>query len=119
MIVIKTEENREAPPRDARTRQPIAPKQQPGYYPGYSTLGQKGYWDEATRRVVEDRVYNVPPIRFFDEEELLTITAVCERLLPQGDRLPPYRIPIVPHIDERLYENKIDGYRFADMPSDR
>jgi hypothetical protein len=118
-VVIKTEEGAQAPVRDPKTQQPIAPKRQPGYYPGFSTLGQKRYWDEATRRLVEERVNTVPPIRFFNEEELLTITAVCNRLLPQGDRRSDYRIPIVPHIDERLYENKIDGYRFADMPSDR
>ncbi|MBV8812543.1 MAG: gluconate 2-dehydrogenase subunit 3 family protein [Acidobacteriaceae bacterium] len=105
--------------RDPETQQPLAPKQQPGYYPGYSTLGQKGYWDATTRRAVEDRVYNVPPIRFFTEDELLTITVACERILPQSDRLPARRIPIVPHIDERLYKNEIDGYRFAGMPSDR
>jgi len=105
--------------RDPKTGRKMAPKQQPGYYPGYSTLSQKAYWDATTRHVIEDRVYNIPPVRFFTEEEFLTITAVCDRVLPQDDRTPDRKIPIVPFIDERLFENKIDGYRFADMPPDR
>ncbi|HEY7302560.1 MAG TPA: gluconate 2-dehydrogenase subunit 3 family protein [Bryobacteraceae bacterium] len=105
--------------RDPNTRRPIAPSQQPGYYPGYDIMSQKAFWDAATRGVVEDRLYNIPEIRFFDEIELLTITAVCNRILPQDDRTHDRRIPIVPFIDERLHEGRIDGYRFADMPSDQ
>ncbi len=60
---------------------------QPGYYPGYSTLKQKKFWDAATRELVEKRVANTPPIRFFTEQELPTITAICERMVPQDDRL--------------------------------
>src|SRR5581483_3231802 len=36
---------------DPNTRESIQQMQQPGYYPGYSTLGQQNYWDEATRKV--------------------------------------------------------------------
>ena len=91
---------------------------QPGYYPGYSTLDQRNYWDAATREVVERRVYNVPKIRFFSDGELPLITAICDRVLPQEDRIPEYPIPIVPYIDARLFENRIDGYRYEDMPTD-
>ena len=45
--------------------------------------------------------------------------AVVDRILPQDDRTEERRIPILPGIDERLYENRIEGYRFADMPSDQ
>jgi len=117
--VIKAEESAGSWVRDPKTGRVIAPKQQPGYYPGYSTLGQKAYWDAKTREVVEDRVYNIPPIRFFTEEEALTMEAVCNRIVPQDDRTPDRKIPIVPFIDERLFKNETDGYRFADMPSDR
>jgi hypothetical protein len=68
---------------------------------------------------VEDRVYNVPKIRFFSPEELPLMSAVCDRILPQDDRLPEFRIPIVNYIDQRLFENRISGYRFEDMPEDR
>ena len=92
---------------------------QPGYYPGFSTLSQQDYWDEATRKVVLARVRHVPPIRFFNDEEAKLLEAICDRILPQDDRLPEYRIPIVPFIDKRLYEGRIDGYRYEHMPPDR
>ena len=45
--------------------------------------------------------------------------AVVDRVLPQDDRTDERRIPILPEIDERLYENRIEGYRFEDMPPDQ
>lgn len=117
--MIKTGESTDNWVRDPRTGNPIPPRQQPGYYPNYHTLSQRKYWDAATRQVVEDRVYNVPKIRFFNEIELLTMTAVADRIMPQDDRLPEFRIPIVNYIDDRLFENRIDGYRFENMPPDR
>ena len=46
------------------------------------------------------------------------MTAVCNRILPQDDRTPERRIPIVNYIDDRLFENRIEGYRYEDMPPD-
>ncbi|MGA8026088.1 MAG: gluconate 2-dehydrogenase subunit 3 family protein [Bryobacteraceae bacterium] len=92
---------------------------QPGYYPGYSTLSQRNFWDAATRQVVEKRVYDPPKIRFFTSQELPLAAAVFERILPQDDRLPEFRIPILNYIDDRLFENRISGYRYEDMPEDR
>lgn len=108
-----------ASPRDPATGKALEPRQQPGYYPGYSTLSQKNYWDAATRKVVLDRVHNVPEFRFFDPDEARLLTAVCDRMLPQDDRTLDRRIPIAPHIDKRLYEGRIDGYRYENMPPDR
>ncbi|HLI88625.1 MAG TPA: gluconate 2-dehydrogenase subunit 3 family protein [Ktedonobacteraceae bacterium] len=105
-------------PVDPRSKRPIMPSSQPGYYPGFSTLSQKDFWDEATRRVVLNRVENVPPIRFFSPEEATLMQAVCDRLLPQDDRDEEHKIPIVNYIDERLYTNRSDGYRYEDMPPD-
>lgn len=92
---------------------------QPGYYPGYHTLDQRNYWDSRTREVILDRVNNVPPIRFFNEAEAKLMEAICNHILPQDDRNESIRIPIVPWIDQRLYENSGDGYRYQDMPPDR
>ena len=92
---------------------------QPGYYPGYHTLSQQKYWDAATRKVVLDRVNNTPQIRFFTALQARLMEAVCARIVPQEDRDPAYRIPIVPGIDERLFKDKHDGYRYEDMPEDR
>ena len=106
-------------PLDPRTNQSRPQMKQPGFYPGHHTLSQKKFWDATTRKVVEDRVSNVPPIRFFTPTQLEIITAVCDRVMPQDDRLSEYRIPIVNSIDERLWKNEISGYRFEDMPEDR
>jgi hypothetical protein len=105
-------------PRDAATGQPLAPQAQPGYYPGYSTLSQKAFWDEATRKVVLNRVEHVPPIRFFSDDEAKLMQAVCDRLIPQDDRDEAHKISIVNYIDERLASGRIDGYRFENMPPD-
>ena len=98
---------------------PLAKREQPGYYPGFSTLKQKRYWDATTRGVIEQRVSEKKPIRFFTPAEAMTMLAVVDRILPQDDRTDERRIPILPDIDERLYENKLDGYRFEDMPPDQ
>lgn len=106
-------------PADPGTHQPLAPRAQPGYYPGFHTLGQQAFWDEATRRVVLARVEQVPPIRFFTPTEARLMQAVCARLLPQDDRDEAHQIPVLNSIDERLYNRRIQGYRFEDMPPDR
>ena len=104
---------------DPASGQPCAPKEQPGYYPGFSTLRQQKYWDAATRKLVLSRLEPEKPLRFFTDEEAATMAAVVDRILPQDDRTPERRIPLLPEIDERLAVNKIDGYRFEDMPSDQ
>jgi len=104
---------------DPRTGQPIPPRPQPGYYPGYSTLSQQAFWDQATRDVVLKRVHEVPPIRFFTADEHAAMVAITGRMIPQDDRDEDHTIPIVPFIDERLYSNRINGYRYAEMPSDQ
>ena len=55
-------------PVDPHTGKPIGPMAQPGYYPGFSTLGQQKFWDAKTREVVLDRVRNVPEVRFFSPQ---------------------------------------------------
>jgi hypothetical protein len=109
----------ESRPVDPGTGEPLEPKSQPGYYPGFHTMSQMEFWDDATRKVIVARVERVPPIRFFSPEEARLMTAVCDRILPQDDRDDAHRIPIVNAIDERLYENRLDGYRYEDMPPDQ
>jgi len=105
------------------TREPpadeLVQRAQPGYYPGYSTLAQQDYWDDATRKAVTSRTASPPPIRFFAPDEAALLQAVIDRLLPQDDRIPERRIPILPGIDERLYKNELNGFRYEDMPPDR
>lgn len=97
--------------------EPLPPRAQPGYYPGFSTLSQQAFWDDATRQVVHDRVVNIPPIRFF-ADDLPLATALFDRILPQDDRDEQHRIPVVHYVDERLHNGVSDGYRYAEVPPD-
>lgn len=106
-------------PVDPASYVPIGPLLQPGYYPKFQTLSQQKFWDAKTRAVVLDRVENVPDIRFFDVRQARLLEAICNCILPQDDREQTRRIPIVPQIDRRLYEDSHDGYRYERMPPDR
>ncbi len=106
-------------PVDKDTGEPLAPKRQPGYYAGFSTLSQSPYWDEATRKTVSERVEHAPVRRFFNEDEWTFWEAVFEHLIPQTDRAIERRIPLLPPLDARLYENRTAGYRFESLPQDR
>ncbi len=92
---------------------------QPGYYSGFSTLAQKKKWDETTRQVVTERVEKVPPLRFFSSGEAELLTAIVSRVIPQDDRAADRMIPVHPAIDERLFKNELNGFRYEDMPPDR
>lgn len=92
---------------------------QPGYYPGYSTLSQKKNWEDATRKTVTGRVEEVPSIRFFSREEAAVLHAVIDRVMPQDDRAEGRTIPILPILDERLFKNALNGFRYEDMPPDQ
>src|SRR5205809_744101 len=60
-------------------------------YPGFDVASEDKWaydWDDKTRRLVLDRVRNVPPYRFFSEREAELLEALCEHALPQGMRPP-------------------------------
>jgi hypothetical protein len=79
-------------------------------------LDQARHWDEATRRVVFDRVENVPPIRFFTPEEARTLRSFCDVVMAQ-DGEP--RIEVLNYVDQKLFEGRLDGFQYDDMPDDR
>ncbi|MGB9029014.1 MAG: gluconate 2-dehydrogenase subunit 3 family protein [Acidobacteriaceae bacterium] len=106
-------------PRDPATGEALPQKAQPGYYPGFSTMSQAAFWDEATRAVITMRVEQTPPIRYFNPDQAKFWRAVFDHLIPQHDRTPDRRIPIVEPLDERLYKNRGIGYRYESMPPDR
>ncbi len=83
-------------------------------YPGYAVLEQRGHWDRATRRVVMDRVHNVPPFRHFGPNQRAVLEALCARVIPQSD--PDRRVPIAPWIDQMASSQVQEGFRFEDMP---
>lgn len=106
-------------PRDPRSGQMRPAMPQPGFYPGYSTMSQSKFWDAATRNMISRRVDSPPPMRFFNEDQWRFWTVVFDHLIPQTDRTPDRRIPLVAPLDQRLFENRTVGYRFEDMPHDR
>jgi hypothetical protein len=109
-------EPHEGPPRGLpRQRRGTSPGGR-GRYPDFDVLAEADHWDEVTRRVVLDRVERIPPIRFFDEREAATLGAFCDTVLAQ-DSEP--RVPVLAMVDEKLRENRLDGYRYADMPVDQ
>jgi hypothetical protein len=98
-----------------RQRKGVVPQGR-GRYPDYDVLAEADHWDHVTRRVVLDRVHNVPPLRFFDEAEARTIGAFCDQITAQdGDP----KIAVVNYLDEKLYENNGAGYQYFDLPSDQ
>lgn len=93
--------------------------QQPGYYAGYSTLAQQRSWDDATRATVTKRVMETPPLRFFSPQQAALLGAIIERVMPQDDRNEAHTIPILPVLDQRLFNNELSGFRYEDMPPDQ
>jgi hypothetical protein len=85
-------------------------------YPDYDVLDkwESADWDDQTREVVRRRLEDVPPVRFFTPEEARLLEAVCDRILPGSER--GHRVPIVPWIDEKLFHDWRDGYRYEDVP---
>ena len=76
-------------------------------------------WDEKTRRLVQERVEQVPGYRFFSVDEIALMEALCDCILPQTDRSDDARVAIAPWIDQRLAQGKTAGYRYETMPDDR
>jgi hypothetical protein len=85
-------------------------------YPDYDVLDkwESADWDDQTREVVRRRLEAVPPVRFFTADEARLLEAVCERIVP-GSELGR-RVPIVPWIDEKLFHDRRDGYRYEEVP---
>jgi hypothetical protein len=109
-------DGRPAPPeRLPRQRRGTTP-QRHGRYPDYDVVEQASHWDEVTRGVVLDRVRESPPLRFFDPAQAQTLGALFDVVLAQ-DAEP--RIPVLQMVDAKLADNRLDGFRYADMPDDR
>jgi hypothetical protein len=86
-------------------------------FPGYDVLDKRDTpsWNEQTRRVIDKRLDEIPPRRFFTPGEWAMLAAIADRIVPQSGPAGE-RVPIVPWIDRKLAEGQGDGYRFADMP---
>ncbi len=98
-----------------RQRNGVTP-QMHGRYPDYNVLDEARHWDDVTRQVVMQRVDEVPEIRFFTGPEAAALGAFCDIVMAQ-DREP--RIPVLRMVDAKLFDGRLDGFRYADMPDDR
>ena len=97
-----------------RQRRGAAPQMR-GRYPDHDVLDEADHWDEATRRIVLARLCSPPPLRVFNVDEGATLEAFCDTVMAQ-DCDP--RVPVLGMIDEKLYEGRLEGYRYAEMPAD-
>jgi len=88
-------------------------------YPGYDVLDKwkTQSWNETTRSVIHKRLTEVPERRFFNEQQWETLLAVCDRVIPQPERVEP--VPIAPWIDARLFEGQGTGTRYASLPPEQ
>jgi hypothetical protein len=86
-------------------------------FPTYDVLKKWGSpsWNDQTRTVINKRLNEIPERKFLAESEWAILTAVCDRLIPQPDRAD-HPVPIVPFIDEKLFQDQGDGYRYEGMP---
>ena len=71
----------------------------------------------ATRRALEERLaHRAAAPQFFDADELVTLRALCTRLLAMDTR--PLQVDVAAAIDERLAKGDSDGWRYAVLPPD-
>jgi hypothetical protein len=101
-------------PRQRRGTTP----QMVGRYPDYDVFDARDTWDEATARLVDERMRHRAgdPLTFFTSAEAPTLRAFCDVCVAQDD---DPRVPVAEMVDEKLAAGRLDGYQYADMPDDR
>lgn len=85
-------------------------------YRGYDVLSKWDTvsFDDRTREELTWRLRDIPQRRFLSEEEFDLLTAIVERLAPSfRDGVRP---PIAHWIDDRLFNNFGEGFRFDGEP---
>ena len=85
-------------------------------YPGYDVLAkrQTPSWNEKTRQVINHRLAIPHDPRYLSSELFVILDAACRRIIPQPTDRPP--VPLAAYVDTKLFENKQDGFRYAEMP---
>lgn len=89
----------------------------PERYPGYDVLAKRDTpsWNDATRRVIDARLAIVDAPKFLDQQEWLTLRAICDGIVPQSSP-PQTQVPIAAMVDRKLAKDHRDGYRDARLP---
>ncbi|HTI02217.1 MAG TPA: gluconate 2-dehydrogenase subunit 3 family protein [Acidisoma sp.] len=85
-------------------------------FPGYDVLSKRlsPSWNDQTRAVVNARLAVPREPRFLKPELFQILEAAAARLVPQPSGRAP--VPIAAYVDEKLFENKRDGYRLVQLP---
>ncbi len=87
-------------------------------FPTYDVLDKwdTPSWNDQTRAVVAQAAARSPDAAVLQRDRMGDLAqAICDRLIPQPDR-PDDPVPIVPFIDEKLFKNQGNGYRYEEMP---
>lgn len=88
-------------------------------FPGYDVLAKRDglSWNDKTRTVIDRRLSTEPEAhRVFDDAAWRTLKAVCDRIVPQPrTRTDP--VPVAALLDQRLHEDRRDGYRNVRLPA--
>lgn len=89
----------------------------PDRYPGYDVMAKRDTpsWNEATREVIDARLAIVDAPEFLDQDEWLTLRALCDGIVPQRASQSA-RVPIAAMVDRKLVDDQRDGYRDARLP---
>lgn len=88
----------------------------PDRYPGYDVLNKRDTmsWNDATRSAIDARLAITNTPKFFGANEWQTLTAVCDRIVPQPENRAP--VPIAALVDRKLADDDREGYRVANLP---
>ncbi|MGH9056670.1 MAG: gluconate 2-dehydrogenase subunit 3 family protein [Acidimicrobiales bacterium] len=100
-----------------RQRRGVTP-QMIGRYPDFDCFDARDTWDEATAKVIDERmaIRSGDRLRFFAPGEAATLRAFCDTCTAQY--CDP-RVPVAELVDDKLAGGRLDGYEYADMPDDR
>jgi hypothetical protein len=83
---------------------------------GVRALLNTAFVTEPTRRALQAKLDRRPTEpRFFEQHAFATLLALCDGLIPQS----PRAVDIAGGLDERLADNKRDGWRYDCMPPDQ
>ena len=87
-------------------------------FPGYDVLSKRDSlsWNDPTRRAVDERLAVEDKPLFFSNGEYLTLSAICERILPQPE--PEKKVPLAAYIDRNMHRHGDAGTRYEPMPYD-
>ena len=85
-------------------------------FPGYDVLSKRHSlsWNDKTREVINARLAIPREPRFLSPDLFAILDAAAARIVPQPKARPP--VPVAAYVDQKLFENKLDGYRIAEMP---